>query len=167
MSKSWVEPDPVWSKNSKHVRRQGMMSAPDERKQVAAPARVRNRVSQSGIACPERVLGCGESDFTCAPASVFALIRSREIHLGRNRQANWAQGSGPGGLCGQAGHDFGLVPETDCPEVRWLETPSLPRQTANRSKARGADRADGQREFRLGVRPDRGRSGQSRLSGVG
>src|SRR5215467_13342285 len=85
---SRVQCSPVWSKNSEHVRRQDMMSAPDERKQVAAPARVRNRVGQSGIARPKRVLGCGESDFTCAAASVFALIRSREIHLGRNRQAN-------------------------------------------------------------------------------
>src|SRR5215472_11247264 len=65
----------------------------------------------------------------------------------------------PSGLRGQAGHDFGLVPETDCPEVRWLETPPLPRQTANRTEAGGAGRADGQREFRLRVRPDRGRSG--------
>src|SRR5215471_21769088 len=109
-----------------------------ENKWIRLLAYVTGLVNQELLAQNEYL--SAESDFTCAAASAFALIRSGEIHLGRNRQANWAQGSGPGGLRGQAGHDFGLVPETDCPEVRRLETPSLPRQTANRTEAGGADR---------------------------
>src|SRR5215467_10231628 len=54
----------------------------------------------------------------------------------------------------KTGHHSGLVPQACRPEVRWLQTPALPRQAAHRSNSRSAHSADGQREFRLGLRPD-------------
>src|SRR6516165_9665138 len=89
-----------------------------------------------------------------------------EIHVGRNRQATRAQGSGPSRLRSQTRYHSGLVSQADYPQVRWLQVPSLSRQAPNRTQTGSPDRTDGQREFWLGVRPHCGRAGQSRLQNL-
>jgi hypothetical protein len=45
----------------------------------------------------------------------------------------------------------GLVPQACRPQVRWLESPSRPRQTADQARGRGADRSHGRGEPLLGL----------------
>jgi hypothetical protein len=52
--------------------------------------------------------------------------------LAKIGEATRPQGPGPGRLCCQAGCHSGLVSKAYRPEIRWLQTPPLPRQAANR-----------------------------------
>src|SRR4030081_1962928 len=45
--------------------------------------------------------------------------------------------------CGPAGHRPGLVPQAGRPQIRWLEGPSRPGQTAGQARGRAADRSHG------------------------
>src|SRR5215471_13028941 len=62
-----------------------------------------------------------------------------------------------------ARHNSGLVSKAHRPEVRWIQTPPLSRQAADRAEIGGVDRANGQGEFGVGLRSDCGRVGQSWL----
>ena len=53
--------------------------------------------------------------------------------------------------CSPAGHHPGLVPQACRPQIRWLEGPSRPGQTADQARGRAADRSHGQREPGLGL----------------
>src|SRR6266478_6596785 len=56
---------------------------------------------------------------------------------GRNRRA--------------AGHHPGLVPQAGRPQIRWLEGPSRPGQTAGQARGGATDRSHGEREPGLGL----------------
>ena len=48
--------------------------------------------------------------------------------------------------CGEAGYYPGLVPQACRQQVRWLESPSRPRQTADQARGRAAHRSHGRGE---------------------
>ena len=60
-----------------------------------------------------------------------------------------------------------LVAPAGRTEVRWFEAPFVSGSTEHRQRGRAADRADGERELRLGLGPDLRRAGQSRAQGLG
>src|SRR5712691_6363403 len=69
--------------------------------------------------------GCEESHFASTLAGPITVVRSGEIHARRDRQATRAESFGAGRLRSQARHDSCLVPQADCPQVRWIQTPDL------------------------------------------
>ena len=77
------------------------------------------------------------------------------------------EGAGTSRLRCQARHYSGLVREAHCQEVRWIQIPPLSRQAADRAEMGGVDRQNGERECRLGLRPNGGRTGQSRIHRLG
>ena len=85
----------------------------------------------------------------------IATVRSGTGNAGRARQEVGTQGSGPGGLCREAGYDSALVSKTDCGKVRRFQAPVIPWAAAYQSGSGSADRQVRPREWELGLRSDR------------
>ena len=64
---------PVRAKNRSEGDWRGMMAAPDERKQMDTPARLRHRFGQSGTAFLEGILGCRKSHSAHTPGDEYAV----------------------------------------------------------------------------------------------
>src|SRR5262245_16246236 len=78
-------------------------------------------------------------------------LRRRGSHGRRDWSSPGPQSPHRGRNGGEAGYYPGLVPQACRPQVRWLESPSRPRQTAHYARARAADRSHGERELGLGL----------------
>src|SRR4030095_16512622 len=79
----------VWSKysNCMSLQRPAMMNSRHEGQPLGTSAGLCNGAGESGIAAPERVPSCGESDPASTSASSIAAYRSGAVYLGGDWQA--------------------------------------------------------------------------------
>jgi hypothetical protein len=72
----------------------------------------------------------------------------------------WMVNSGAGCLHCEARYDSGLVSQTRCSEVRWIQVSQLPETSPNRSKHRKSHHSDRLRKPGLGLRSNHRRLGE-------
>jgi len=118
---------------------QGSMMDPYDARSISlgTPAVICDRSRQPRIVAAQRIPGGRESHPQSASARPTPLVRCRAIHSGRDRQTTRSQSPQGDRTRRQAGYPSRLVSATGCAQVRRLP-PS-----------------------RLGIRPHRGRTGQS------
>ena len=120
--------DPRKDKKSERIELAGYDGGSNERKHMDTPTGLRDRHGPIKSCSSGTNIWLQRIEF-CAPiCPPDCACPIRKIHFGRNRQATRAQGFSPSRLCGQARYHSGLVSQADCPQVRWLPIPSLPRQ---------------------------------------
>src|SRR6185295_9846054 len=75
----------------------------------------------------------------------------RASHARRDWSSPRPQSPRRGRNCGEARYYPGLAPQACRQQVRWLESPSRPRQTADEARSRAAHRAPDRGEPSLGL----------------
>ena len=94
-----------------------MMVSLHEDQRVGATAGVRDWASKPTAATAERVPSSGEPHSASAAAQAIAIDRFAEMYAGRNRKTDRPKSAGTSRLCGETGHDSGMVPATDRAEI--------------------------------------------------
>src|SRR5262245_23179035 len=110
----------VWSKypNCMSLQPPAMMGSLYEEHQLCTSAGLCNGAGESGIAAPERVPDCGESDPASTSASSIADYRSGAVYLGGDWQATRSKSVEASRASRQARHHSRLVSPTHRSEVR-------------------------------------------------